>query len=289
MGNVSIVIPTVKERGGKLRHLLKSIDQSIYQDCEVLVEESLEGLAIARNRGARRASGKYVLFIDDDNVIDPDMIDQLVRALDQQNQPDGFKSLIAVGPVTYYLAEPERVWFAGAEYSFWTSKPRFYTVGVRVGRDRPENETGESRLAPTMTLHNCFMVKREVGERVGWFDERLIMGGTEVDFFMRARPAVAAVHLDAKCYHDIPTPEQDRLRSWGFNHPRRAYYFQRNRGLLIGRYGSLIQKFVFGLVFYPFFTLGYGMFFVLQQRWSLLKAHLRGTVEGYKRLICAVF
>src|SRR5690348_7203948 len=96
---VTVVIPT-RERSEKLLRLITFLKKDSYKSKEIIVVNNSEkklshissvkilenhsnkGLAYARSRGARQAKGEYILFIDDDNVVDTQMIEKLVRSLE---------------------------------------------------------------------------------------------------------------------------------------------------------------------------------------------------------------
>lgn len=288
--SVTIVIPT-RNRSEKLKRLLASIRSSAYTDYEVIIvnngdplslklhknetviqNKTNEGLAAARNKGAESANGEYLLFVDDDNVFEKRMIEKLVYVMKKRND------IIAVSPRMYYLESPAKVWFMGARMNLWTTKPYFYKAA-----DFPVN----SDVCGAEILHNCFLMRKNQGEKVGWFDTKLFMNGTEYDLFQRLRRKMndgktAAVVMNATCWHDIPLMSNNLIRSLGFENPKRAYYFQRNRGVFLYRYGSIMQRVVGCVISLPFFTILYGILFLSVRRFDLLRQHIRGSIDAYQ-------
>lgn len=292
---VSIVIPT-RNRQNQLHRLLASVSESSYKDYEIIIvndgadtlslpnskhirildNNSNKGLAFSRTRGAQEAKGEYVLFIDDDNVIDRNMLRILVSAL------TGHNMLLAVGPATYYLSNKNKIWFLGSKMNLLTSMPIFK-------RQYQKEELIEGNLLVTENLHNCFMVRKKQGDKVGWFDPFVFMNGTEFDLFQRIKrqypTMILATVIDAGCFHDVPEFHKDLLRSMGFENKRRVYYFQRNRALHVGRYGSLLDKLSLLVVFYPLFLIVYSFLFLYYRRGDFFLAHIRATFDGYKILL----
>jgi len=288
---ISIVIPT-HNRPQELKRLLKSLKSSSYplNKLQIIVvnngtkldktfmadtiiqNESNKGLANARNQGAYIANGKYILFIDDDNVVDQNMLENLVNAMESNSD------LTASGPVTYYLNNKKKIWFVGAKINLWTTKPAFL-------RSIGQGDKAFQNQIRVDNLHNCLLVARKNGEEVGWFDEKIFMNGTEFDLIQRIKknnPTLyCATITTAECYHDVPEYDQDLIRSLGFENPKRAYYFQRNRGVFQKRYASLLQQFCVFLVFYPLFFISYSLLFVVKGRTDLLWQHIKGTCAGY--------
>lgn len=292
---ISIVIPT-RNREDQLNRLLSSIYLSGYPTklLEIIVVnngdpcrikypthhliQNLEnkGLAFARNQGAGASTGKFILFIDDDNVIDTKMIEYLVDAMLNNNQ------LLAVGPLTYYFSNKKKIWFAGVKLSLHTTIPHFK-------RSYIPSELICKNLLLTGNLHNCFMVRKEEAEKVGWFDRFVFMNGTEFDLFQKVKKnnpdMFLATCVDAICYHDIPELQKDILRSMGFENEKRVYYFQRNRGLYVGRYGSLLDKLSLLILFYPVFLIVYSFLFLYYRRGDFFITHLKATKDGYGILL----
>lgn len=53
----------------------------------IVIDKKNEGVSIARNTGIERATGKYIMFVDGDDWIDTDMVQQLVDKA-EKNQAD---------------------------------------------------------------------------------------------------------------------------------------------------------------------------------------------------------
>jgi glycosyltransferase involved in cell wall biosynthesis len=104
---VSVIVPTYN-RPEMLAECLESINGQTYQDLEVVVindggrdvgdivsacnkrknirylnQPTNKGLAAARNSGIRAAKGKYIAYLDDDDIYYPDHIETLVGFLEE--------------------------------------------------------------------------------------------------------------------------------------------------------------------------------------------------------------
>ncbi len=301
---VSIVIPT-KDRLEDIKKLLLSINNSKYKNYEIIIinngnnDLSLDistekvqvinnkfnvGLAKARNQGAKLSKGKYVLFIDDDNIIDKDLLKNLVDSF--ESNPE----FIAVGPLTKYWGNKKKIWFVNAEYSFLTT--RFTIV-----KSLKKVSLYKKRFVYTDNLHNCLMIPKELGDKVGWFDEKLFMSGTEFDLLQRLRTlkpsGVLVTDISAISYHNIPLPSKKGVRHLGISYPFRAFYLQRNRAVLLKRYGNFFYVLILGLITYPLFFLFYTYRFIRAKRLDLVIANFKGVLAGYIFLffnkLCAVY
>ena len=88
MPTVSIIIPTLG-RNESLRDCLESLWQQTYQDYEIIKVTEEGPLAKLRNEGAKRARGKYLVFIDDDVWCSPQWLRGIVRAFEESQDRAG--------------------------------------------------------------------------------------------------------------------------------------------------------------------------------------------------------
>lgn len=241
---VSVVIPTHNRRD-KLARLIKSIMNSnyprdgleiivvddastdntseyikkIFPEVKVIRNEEDKLLAESRNIGIRASKGKYILIIDDDNIVDRDAIKELVNYMEKHPEVG------VAGPIMYFLSEPNRIWCAGVKRNYWTTITRL--IGFNTLDKGQFREPLESEDFP-----NAFMVRREVFEKIGLFDSRLFpIHYDEGDFCQRARRAGYRVVTvpSAKIWHDIPPPSKSKATTLHLRSPLRAYYASRNR------------------------------------------------------------
>lgn len=256
---LSIVI-TTRDRYAQLLRCLESISQAsggvpseliIVDDCSSDETRALESEAVearfgltdvtvfhsdvnlkmvkARNKGARLARGRLVLFVDDDNVIDPGMIEELGRCADSD------KDLGIVGPSVCMLKNRRKY------LDFQTIN--LYTMRTKLRVDESGRDLHESDGIP-----NVFMVKKEVFEKTGYFDHRLIQSFTEPDFSYNARRFGfrTAMCSRAITYHDIDLAERGRHMG---SIPAKAYCLIRNRFVIVTRYGLPRQRLAFLVLF----------------------------------------
>lgn len=77
---ISVIIPS---RAGEEITSLESLKKQTYAKLEIIIEydEKMEGASVVRNRGARKANGKYFFFCDNDLILNPNCIADLYHAL----------------------------------------------------------------------------------------------------------------------------------------------------------------------------------------------------------------
>jgi len=282
---VSVVIPT-RNRTDKLARCLESVSKSDYGNLEVIVVDDasekpvgamLSGrfpnvrfirneerslLSCSRNSGAAESGGDYVLFLDDDNVIAPDMIRLLAETLDESERN------AVSSPLIFYLSRPTTVW---TSYITTSKFPGFY----KLHTDIPPGE------ASTFSFHNSFMVKKKVFDSLNGFDcANFPIRFGEVDFAHRlnAEGYLAIVNPRAKDWHDLgwTTVHIDSVR---------AYYTERNRIIVIKRYFKKRDLSFYSVCILPFVGAYYLVHHPLSTtdgRLKTMSSFLRGIVSGLR-------
>jgi hypothetical protein len=295
MPKLSIVI-TTKNRKKDLLECVKSICASTYENFELIIvddastdgteklkktdisfqcakRENLEDQHIkifhqkkslmmvkARNFGAKKAQGRYILFIDDDNIIDTRMIEYLVLAADK------YLDYGILGPSMYYFESREKY----MDYQ----KFNFYT-----GRTKGLIDNSKREIVDTDGIPNVFLIKKEVFKEFGFFDEKLIQTFTEPDFAFNVRKKYkCGIVKRAVTYHKIPPGKTSR--SMGAVFKQKAYCLMRNRSILISRYGNLIQKFVYMSLFSWIWPFVYSILMIKARHFYLVKLYFYGFKDG---------
>jgi GT2 family glycosyltransferase len=206
----SVVIPTY-ERPDDLRQCLKALssdnqpkstsyeiivtDDSRSDLCRILVEKEFpqaswgkgkqNGPAGNRNAGVARASGKWIVFIDDDCIAQPGYLSAYEKAIKSDPNLGALEGRI-------YPDRPRKTWAEGC----------------------PENESG----GMFWTSNLC--VKKKVFFKLGQLDERFEVAFEDVDFAHRLHKAkIPSVFVpEASACHPWRS-----LRSGGKNWKRKGY------------------------------------------------------------------
>jgi GT2 family glycosyltransferase len=178
---------------------------------EQLCNERNLGFAAGFNVGLRRAldlAADYVLVLNNDTLVAPDMLESLVHAA----TPSG---VAAVSPVIYYSSEPERIWSSGANRS-------------RVTLDLNGNHGRNRRLAQGADrdfISGCAMlIKRSALEAVGMFDERFFVYYEDSDYCLRLRHAGWRLRVEpgARLWHKVSRSSD------GSDSPNERYWMGRS-------------------------------------------------------------
>jgi GT2 family glycosyltransferase len=214
--SISIIVPTYRRADG-LRSLLTSLRPQVIKapDCSVVVvndgshDDSYEsvvsefadivdylplaenqGPAAARNAGAERAKGRFLVFIDDDCIPPGHWLDWLLAII--ENDP----GVAVVGGSTRLDPSP-------------TSNPIATYNKTFSFNPRPLYQDGELFCLPSANL----AVRRDWFERIGGFDERfLYAAGEDINLSYRLKMAGAQFYIDESWY--IEHEAEERLRGF---------------------------------------------------------------------------
>lgn len=129
------------------------------------------------NAGMRRAlddGADYILVVNNDTLVAPDMVTQLRRALDEAPQA-GF-----VGPKIYYLDHPAVLWSAGGGINWWLG------LTWHHGLRRPDGPAYARRRSVGYLTGCAIMARRRVLDEIGLLDSDYVLYAEDADWCVRA-------------------------------------------------------------------------------------------------------
>ena len=169
--------------------------------------ETKQGLSHARNRGIKEAKGDILVFLDDDSMVAPDYLEQLLKAMDSHPDAGAFGGRITPlfedGKTPRWLCRWSLSWVSGLDMGAETKEfpKNKYPIGANMG------------------------FRRSVLQQTGSFNPELgrsgknLMGGEEKDLFQRIKAAGhKIIYLpELKVEHVIPKSRTtlDYIRRFG--------------------------------------------------------------------------
>ncbi len=236
--------------------------------------------AVSRNNGAKLATGDYLFFLDDDNVVDKNIFSEIAKAFDENPK------LGLVAPMAIHMrpGKSNAIWSLGSDFNRWTSQPKDNCPNLPIA-ELP----AEPKSYPTSYYPNGFVVPRKVFDEVGGFDEKYAQIFEESDFGWKIREAGydEIVLTTARTeHHGFLEPGcVPELRQLGIEKPYRTYCFARNRLRFARKHFSLLQILSVALVFAPLSCGYYGLVALKNKRPGIAWAYLRGTLVGIFNLL----
>lgn len=280
---ISIVLP-VHNQPSLLREALQSVQKQSMKDIEVIVvddgsepgishiikefgrwarhirHEKNQGAAAARNTGIEHANGKFVAFLDADDVWKPTKLEKQLSVFENSDDSVG---LVYTGFIQYELDGTEWKRYPEARGSIYI------------------DELERDRIHPTSTV----MIRQNILDEVGGFDTDLpsrqdydlwlrITEHYKIDYVdeilvdKREQPDSISKDFDSRIKGDIAVFEKvkERAAHLDFDARSRIYSYHHH---VIGRdYESngnrwkALKHLGFAIVRYPFRSISYAMFII---------------------------
>ena len=218
---------------------IESIRQSTYQNYEIIVvdnnspdhsgknlsqlegirflqmEENL-GFAAGNNRGIEVALSdgcEYVMLLNNDTVIDPNMIETLVSRADANT---------VVVPKMYYFDVEGRkdiLWYAGGILKYKSSD------GIHIGGKQEDSKQYSIEGEVTFATGCCMMIHRAILEKVGLLREEYFMYCEDTDYSIRLNKSnVRILYVpNAKLWHKVSSSSGGEMSKFI------VYYVVRNK------------------------------------------------------------
>jgi|SRR5690625_499308 len=224
------------------------------------------GFAGGNNWGMQFAKGEYLLLLNNDTEVKPDLIEKLLV-------PFYLDPLTGVAcPKINYFEDKHLIQYAGFT-------PMSFLTGRTKAIGNKKTDTGQyNRIAETHGAHGAaMMVKREVVSRVGSFPASFFLYYEEWDWSTRIQRAGYKIYFQGNT-----TVYHKESISVGKANPMKEYYLTRNRIWYMRRNANGIRLFVF-YVFYTLFTIPKTTIkHLLMRKKAFLKAFFKGTKDSFK-------
>lgn len=221
---------------------------------------SIENLGFAggNNIGIKAARGEYILLLNPDVIIMPNLIEELLRPF-KLNPQVGM-----VSPKIKYYDDPEIIQYAGfSEMSKFTMRTKAYGKGEK-------DAIAFNYATLTSFGHGAaMMISREVIQKVGTMNAAYFLYYEELDWAERIRKAGFSIYYapDAVVLHKESMAVQK-------DSPLKLYYLTRNRLLFARLHYTAWQQ--LGFFIYSLFVLLPKNLFKYIHQPPLLRAYIKG-------------
>lgn len=229
------------------------------------------GAAGGRNLGMKFSKGETFLFMDDDSLADRAMVGELVKILISR------KDVGIVQPKIYDMEKRNVLQGLGCDVNLLTG--RVSAVGIR------EEDKGQyDGLKELQSVGCIWMVKKQVIDIIGGYDEEYFIPWEDTDFSFRAKkagfrilfvPKASAWHKRTKATYINPIIDYLGIRSGD-----RAYRISRNKIIFMKKNAPLLNFLIFIFVFNPIYLLVHSILISLTGRFDILIKYWLGFISG---------
>lgn len=242
---------------GSGQDLLQKVSEA-YPHVHIIVSEANLGFAGGNNLAIEKAKGKYMLFLNNDTEVEPDFLEPLVEAMEQE------PSLGLVSPRIIYF-DNRKIQYAGAiGINPYTGR------GSKIGHMEEDlGQYNESRY--TDLGHGAaMMIPTEVIRKVGMMPDIFFLYYEEHDWCEMIKRAGYKVKYigNSKIYHKESV-------SVGRESPLRTYYMTRNRLLFMRRNYSGMPL-IMSMLFFVFLAIPKNSLKFALKSMALLKSFYKG-------------
>ncbi len=158
---ISVIIPTYN-RQTFLKKAIDSVSSQTYKDFELIVIEDIaqKGPAWARNRGIEKSTRPFIAFLDSDDWWDKDKLAIQIDAMQKNPQ--------------YLISHTQEIWYKNGKL-----------LNQKKKHKKHHGYLFDKCLPLCVVSISTVMLRREVFDRVGLFDESLPCC-EDYDFWLRA-------------------------------------------------------------------------------------------------------
>ena len=209
------------------------------KDIDLVENHKNLGYAGGNNTGIKKALGQNadaVLILNNDTIVDKTFLVNLIRGLDAGD---------IVSPKIYFAPGFEFhksrytksqlgkvIWYAGGKID-WRN-----IIGKHIGVDDVDHSQFSKRKEVDLATGACMLVKKQVFEKIGFFDEKYFLYLEDMDFCVRAQKSGFKILFEPKAiiWH------KNAGSAGGSGSVLQDYFITRNRLIFAFKYANLRTK-----------------------------------------------
>jgi GT2 family glycosyltransferase len=168
-------------------------NQSQQKQFELIRTEHYLTPNMARNIGLKKVTTPYVVFIDNDVIVSKGWLEKLIDCAQETGSA-------ITGPLTcQYKPVHKEIHFAGGEAHLFTDikgrkrlREKMYKQGLQVEKLLPSLQRTETELCE----FHCMLVRKDIFEKTGYLDEKMLNTKEHLDFCMTVRQLGEKVYFE---------------------------------------------------------------------------------------------
>lgn len=187
-----------------------------YSQFRIIINKVNEGIARAANQGIQASRGEYILVVNPDVILGKETLEKVTAYMDEHEDVSGL-GVRMLGPQGTFLQESNR-----GLTKPWISFFKLMGLAKHFPKSRLSNRNSKEWVQEFQTseidiLNGAFMlVRRNVFNEIGGFDERFQMYGYDIDFSYRMRLAGFKNYYYPKTYIINFKSQYTPKFSWSF-------------------------------------------------------------------------
>lgn len=212
------------------------------KDCTILQSKTNNGFAAGCNIGIRYAmahGAEYILLLNNDTVVDPYLLDQLLDYSDKQ---------AVTVPKMYYYDKPNTLWYAGGYID------KIKGTAFHYGENEMDTGQFDAPCEVSFATGCCMLIPQNVINIVPLMDEAYFLYFEDTDYSISLkRHGIRIIYCpEAKLWHKVSasTAKNSKLMEYYTNRNRfycaKKYRFSVTAKFYI--YSTRIVKYIRGLV-----------------------------------------
>jgi len=239
-----------------------------FSPVKLIQNKKNDGFAKGVNKGITylKSQGcEYFVILNPDTIVHQDLFSQLLKPFAQN------KKIGITGPVITYLTSPKKIWFAGGSIN------KIFGFTRHTFMDKLLEATLISSRQTDFISGCCMMIKKDVFEKVGFFDEDYGLYFEDVAFCYKAqRFGFHSYLLNKPLVKHVVSASTGYPGSNAFS-PLKAYYFGRNQLLFLKRETKGFQKLLW---LCSYFTVTTPYYLARQKSKHSFFSYLQGLRDG---------
>ena len=238
-----------------------SIIKQKYPDVKLIISKKNLGFAGGNNLGILEAKGDYILFLNNDTLIDPGFIQPMV---------DVFREHANVG-----LVSPKVIYHDTniIQYAGTTKMNKYTAQAFTLNYQEEDKGQSDAVVETSFGMGTAMMTSMEVIKNVSLIPDVFFIYYEEIDWSEKIRKNGYKIFYagNSKIYH------KDSI-SIGQDSPLRIYYLTRNRILFIRRNRSVLEIFL-SFVFILFFAMPkHCLIFLFKGELRYIRSYIKGMI-----------
>lgn len=224
-----------------------------------------KGNNIGINHAIKFMNPDYVLILNNDTVVDTNFLTPLINYAESMNR------IGIIGPKICYYAFPDMIQVASIKINFWRGN------SYLVGDGEIDHGQYDKIIKTDSVSGSCFLIKREVIDKVGLFNPKYQCYWEETEYCMRANEIgyECVYYPHSKIWHKV-SKSTNKVKGI------LTYYMVRNMFWFMKKYADTLHKVVFILFFFGLKFWYVNINFLYKRQNENIPFFLKGIKDGIK-------